>query len=112
MDKIKFGNDFSYVIVEISNNHILSVYEENGRDGGYIWLKDHMNHNGNLTEIFSHIAYDWKDKSKYDYIRHNVKDIIPSFERAYGRIEDRVRERKIDRIKRLKEELYELENSL
>lgn len=112
MNSIKFGDNMIYCVVEIANGVIVSIYEENGRDGGLVWSPK-WEQNGDLNERLAHVAYDWKDERKYNKIKNAAyKQSLPSYRTSLKIIEDRIRKRKKAEIKRLEEKLNKLRQEI
>ena len=86
--KIHCGNDFVWTSIIIENGYVKSIYNETGRDGGYIYVRDEFG--DDLQEKLNHIAYDW-GKEKYNTIKWKADyEGLLSFEKAYKVIADRI----------------------
>ena len=107
--KVHCGDDYIYTNVEIRGGYIISIYEEDGRDGGFLYKKGIF---GDLQELLNHIAYDFGNY-KYDCILFNAKkENLTSRKVAYSVINQRILTRIWDEINYHKQEIERLRGEI
>lgn len=105
-DQIKCGNDYVYTIVNIENGYIDSIYEEAGRDGGYLYQRKKFGYADNgLQRRLNHIAYDYPASKYLSIQKQATKEHLLEYTDARNVIANRVRQRKQNEIKDLEAQL-------
>jgi hypothetical protein len=95
--KVKCGDDYVYTIVEVEDGWVQSIYDEAGREGGYIYKRGEFG--DDLQEKLNHLAYDYGNY-KYDCVLFSAeKENLTSYNVAYAVIQDRVWDRIQESIK-------------
>ena len=101
------GDNVVYTTVRTKDGYIESIYDEDGRSGGYLYTRNEFG--DDLQEKLNHVAYDY-GREKYNAVKYSAYlEDLTSYAEAFAVIRDRVSDRIQSSIDYHFKEIYKLE---